>query len=432
MMMNSILLLGVDWSRDATLSPHFWPRAFVGGVALILSLILLDRVIAALTLPRQASVRGGGGGLRLRKVHPGMMMLALAPEPSQAREGESAPRPEPSVSISGFVETYLAWNFNRPESGVTGFRGFDARHNSFTISNAVLDARWTQGTVSGRLALQAGDTPDLYYGPEATGPIRHVLEATILWKAPLGRGLALDGGLFLSPIGPEAIPVKDNWTWSRSTLFYALPFYHAGFRARYPVTDAWTMTAGIYNGWNNVTDTNGMKSVSIQGLYAKPDKVTASFLYFGGVERPRGAAEGEPWRHLFDSHLTLNVSPVVSLLAHVDAGFEETTFGRASWRGGALAGRIKANPWLSVAVRADILDESVPTSSAGTATALFFPASRVQSLTATLDARPSDHMAARLEFRRDRANAPLYFKDSDPVASTRTQSTLTFGVTTWF
>jgi len=177
---------------------------------------------------------------------------------------------------------------------------------------------------------------------------------------------------------------------------------------------------------------NGNKSLSVQGVYARPDKITASVLYFGGVERPRGAPEGQPWRNLFDSHVTLTVSPALSVQAHADFGFEETSFGRASWRAGALAARIKANNWLFVAGRADILDETIPSTSAGTASALFLPTSQVRSLTGTLDARPVDRISVRLEFRHDSAKDPIYFKNADALPSAKSQSTLTFGLTAWF
>ena len=357
------------------------------------------------------------------------LVLFLGPALALAQE---ATEPAPSLSVGAVVETYFAWNLNRPENGITAFRGFDARHNSFAFSNAVLDARWNAGTVSGRLALQTGDTPDIYYGAEATSDVRHILEATVAWKAPVGKGLTLDGGIFLSPIGPEGILVKDNWNWSRSTLFFGLPFYHAGMRATYPLSQRWNLTGGVYNGWNNVTDTNGKKSVSVQALYTKPDKVTVSLLYFGGAERPRGAPEGEPWRNLFDSHITVNLTNAFSFQAHADAGFENTTFGRSSWRGGAVALRLKANQWLYVAGRADILDETIPNSSAGSASAIFFPTTRVRSLTATLDARPVDRLAARLEFRHDVAADAIYFKGASRAPSAKTQSTLTFGLTAWF
>jgi len=445
--MNTHFLLGIGWPDEATFSV---PYAVASVLALFLTVCLVaffkrmaddhyrllqekereDQAAAAADEEdgeedRKAPAhRPGGKPLILAG-----LVLSLGPSFVLAQE---AKEPAPSITVGAFVETYFGWNFNKPENGVTAYRGFDARHNSFALSNAVLDTRWTAGAVFGRLALQNGDTPDIYYGAEATSDVRHILEATVAWKAPVGEGLTLDGGIFLSPIGPETILIRDNWTWSRSTLFFGLPFYHAGFRATYPVSERWNVTAAVYNGWNNVTDTNSRKSISVQGLYTKPDKITASILYFGGVERPRGAPEGQPWRNLFDAHATVTVSPRVSIQAHADAGFEDTTFGRSSWRAGALAARLKANRWLYVAGRADILDETIPATDAGSASALFFPTTRVRSLTATLDARPADRMSVRLEFRQDSAGDPIYFKGAGSAPSAKSQSTLTFGLTAWF
>ncbi len=433
--MNTHNLLAIGWPGEANFEV---PYALASAVALFIATLFMlflkrtidedDRLRKEKEEEDRKADRDELGAKPLLIALAGLLVLG----PTLARAADDAKKPVPAITVGAYVETYIAWNFNQPENGVTAFRGFDARHNSFALSNAVVDTRWTAGAISGRLALQNGDTPDIYYGAEAASDVRHILEATVAWKAPVGKGLTLDGGIFLSPIGPETILIKDNWTWSRSTLFFGLPFYHAGMRATYPVTERWNVTAAVYNGWNNVTDTNGKKSISVQGLYTKPDELTASLLYFGGAERPSGSPEGEPWRHLFDSHITVTVSPTLSIQAHADAGFEDTTFGRSSWRAAALSARVKANKWLYVAGRADILDETVPTSSAGTASALFFPASRVKSLTATLDAHPADHMAVRLEFRHDSASDAIYFKGASLQPSAKSQSTLTFGLTAWF
>jgi hypothetical protein len=372
-------------------------------------------------------------GIEWPEMGAGLYAIAFLLSPAFAFATQTEKKePAASASVNEIVEVYFGWNSNKPASGVTAFRGFDAKHNSFSLSNAVLDLRATAGDVSARLALQTGDTPDIYYGAEASNDVRHVLEATMAWKAPWGAGLTFDGGIFLSPIGPESMLVKDNWNWSRSTLFYALPFYHTGFRLTYPITDRWSATAALYNGWNNVADTNGDKSISLQGLYTRPEKVTASILYFGGVERPRGASEGQPWRHLFDSHLTWTMNRRMAIQAHADMGLENTAFGRASWRAGALAARLKMTDQLFLAARADVLDETTPASSHGSAASIFFPTSRVTSFTGTFDVRPADHVALRLEFRRDAAKEPIYFKGGSATPSSQSQRTLTFGMTAWF
>lgn len=374
--------------------------------------------------------------------------LGLLSTATVASAQEASPDPTPSpgpktVNVTGYLETFYSWNFERPGNDVTAFRGFDNRHDSLTIGNAVLDAAWSSGSVSGRVALQVGHTPETYYLAEPASPAvggtgksnndvwKYLQQANLGWRAPVGRGLNVEMGLFLSPIGPEGIAVKDNWNWSRSDPFYGLPFYHTGLRATYAASGRLALTGAVYNGWNSVTDNNDAKSVSAQGVYSVPDKLTASVLYFGGNERPKGAPEGSPWRHLFDGHVTVTATPSLAFQFHADGGFESNAYGRSDWFASAAAVRVKAAPWLWVAARGDVFRETVATNELGTAAAIFWPVDRVSSATFTLDARPQAALSIRLEYRRDSGSGPLYFgRDGDPD-QTR-QDTVTFGMTAWF
>src|SRR5262245_15369532 len=121
---------------------------------------------------------------------------------AQSLVGQEPPaKPVASVTFGGYVESFYSYSFNKPDNGITAFRGFDNQHDAFTISNAVLDGRYTSERVSGRFALQVGHTPDTYYlaepahpavgGTGATGPDvwKYLQEAWLAWKAPVGRGL---------------------------------------------------------------------------------------------------------------------------------------------------------------------------------------------------------------------------------------------------
>jgi hypothetical protein len=44
----------------------------------------------------------------------------------------------------------------------TNLRGFDNRHNAFTISNVALDATWDYQHIVSRVTLQIGHTPRTY------------------------------------------------------------------------------------------------------------------------------------------------------------------------------------------------------------------------------------------------------------------------------
>jgi hypothetical protein len=362
----------------------------------------------------------------------------------------------PPVVLGGYVEAFYQWNPGAPANRLTNFRGFDNRSDSFTLANVALDASWDHERTLGRLTLQVGHTPSTYYGAEpseagasgvnpSNGELwKYLQQAYVGYRFPVGRGLTITAGLFLSPIGPESIVVHENWNWSRSNLFFGLPFYHAGARAVYPLTDRWTATGGLVNGWNAVVDDNTQKSVFTQLTYAA-SSLSVSALYFGGAERPTGAPEGDGRRHLFDAHVTWTATKWLSLLAHGDTGFERTRFGVSSWRAGALSARVGLDAHFFLAARLDGFAEHRATNQAGTASPIAWPAAWVSSGTLTAELRPGSpetaHASFRLEYRHDQASRALFFGGdaaADPTApgtarpNRRDQDTVTLGATTWF
>lgn len=371
-------------------------------------------------------------------------------QPVPAAGSAPAESAAPPWTLGGYAEAYYQWNFAQPSNGITNARGFDNRHDSFTISNVALDAQWDAKNVVGRAAIQLGHTPSTYYlaEPSLGGSGAANASGPELWKylqqAYAGYrfdgGVLVTAGLFLSPIGPEGIAVKDNWNWSRSNLFFGLPFYHTGVRVAVPVDDVWTITLAAYNGWNSVVDNNDEKSAAMQVAYALPDRLTVGVVYFSGVERPTGAPEGRPWRHLLDGFVTWTATDRLSLMVHGDAGFERTRYGDSSWVAGALYGRVRVLAQVYVAARVDAFREHVASSAAGAAAPIFWPVSWVGSGTATLDYQPVDHVAFRLEYRHDHAAGDLFFAGSvtgdgaaTPYVPNRdSQNTVTAGATAWF
>jgi hypothetical protein len=361
-----------------------------------------------------------------------------------ALEEPKAEHAAPKLVPIGYVEASYSYNFNRPSNGITNYRGFDNRHNTFTLANVALGAQFESDPVEARLVLQMGHTPSSYYAAEparagAAGANasdaalwKYLQEAWVAYKAPVGRGLRLQLGLTLSPVGIETMAIRDSWNWSRSNLFYGLPFYHTGLKATYSLTDSLSISTGVYNGWNSVVDNNEEKSVTGSIAY-KADGVAAQLLYFGGIERPTGSREGPYWRHLFDAYAQWDVTDRVSVMGQADAGFEPNRFGTSHWYAGAIYGRLRIVSWLYFAARGDRFWED----SAG-ATPLFWPVRWVSSGTATVDVRPHDHVSVRLEYRHDQADGDIYFKrdvatDASGafVPNANAQDTTTLGVTGW-
>jgi hypothetical protein len=264
---------------------------------------------------------------------------------------------------------------------------------------------------------------------------KYLQQANVSWKAPVGSGLLFEAGIFLSPIGPEGMAVKEQWNWSRSSLFFGLPFYHTGARVTVPLTKEASITLAGYNGWSSVVDGNDDKSVALQVTYNHRDRWIANFVYFGGAERPAGAAEGRPWRHTFDVWLAHHPTSGLSWMAHADAGFEENRFGKTTWGAGAAYLRLRPKPWLYVAARGDLLYESRPDGAA----AIFFPVPWLSSGTLTFDFRAHANVSLRLEYRHDHAAGDAYYRGAVPDdgaggfrANVRSQDSLLAGVVTWF
>lgn len=364
-----------------------------------------------------------------------------ASEPPK-KEDEDDPDKK-TFTLSGYVETFYQWNFNRPANGISNYRGFDTRHNSLTLSNAVLDAGFHTKSLLGRIAIQYGHTPATNYaqepslsGADGAGESsdelwRHLQRASVGWQA--SKIVLLEAGLFLTNIGVESLVVKDNWNWSRTNAFVRLPNYQTGIKATLHATDRLAVITGIFNGWNNIVDNNDEKSILLQAQYKVKERISTSVAYFGGVERDGGAPEGRPWRHAMDAYAQIDATDWLQLAAEVSGGIEKTRFGLHWFAATAVYTRAKTLEWLYVALRADRLWEDPAANALGTSRSYLVPAKHVTSLTATLDARPLKGLSLRLEYRHDRAQEDLYFGSTpSDIPNRRFQNSLLGGAVVWF
>src|SRR5258708_12108356 len=74
-------------------------------------------------------------------------------------------------------------------------------------------------------------------------------EAYLAYKVPLGSGLTLKAGKFVTLLGYEVIESPNNLNFSRSLLFgLAIPFTHTGGLLSYSFTDCFSVTAPLLDG----------------------------------------------------------------------------------------------------------------------------------------------------------------------------------------
>jgi hypothetical protein len=341
--------------------------------------------------------------------------LAQAPAPAPTPTPEPSPSPAaeaPKIQVTGLVDVYYGYNFNKVDPLL---RTFDVQHDSFSFSLAEVafsKAVTTDSRVGFRADLDVGKTADLVasFEPETDGKeiYKHIQQAYVSVLA--GSSVQFDAGKFVTPIGAEVIESGDNWNYTRSVLFgYAIPFYHTGVRATVAASPKLAVAGYLINGWNDGIAIGGEKSFAL-GVTLKPtDKVTWIGNYMAGKQEP-----DLDTRNLFDTTLTILPTPKLSFMANFDYGKE----GEVKWWGLAAYAKYQAAPSWALVGRYEYLDDS----KGGFMTF----GTKAQTVTITSDHTIKGSLKARLEYRTDFADDPIFTK-SDGL-TTKNQTTLTVGV----
>jgi len=323
------------------------------------------------------------------------------------------------TELSGFVDAYYSYNFNTPDTRKAGpERTFDVQHNSISLNLAELSLEKKPTTDSRggfRLDLDYGPTQDIVNASEPSGPniFRNIGQAYLSYQAPLGKGLQIDVGKFVTPLGFEVIKTKDDWNYSRSLLFtLAIPFYHMGVRATYNVNDKLALAGYVVNGWNNAV-TNIDKKTVIGQVTVKPTSALAfTETYIGGPQIPNTT----DWRHVSDTVATFSISKL-SLAGNYDYGQDKESGATVRWQGVAAYAKYQANDWFALSPRWEYYDDEHGFTSGA--------AQKIKEFTITSEFKHKDGVIARLEYRHDYSDIPFFLKNT---RDSNRQNTFTVGL----
>ena len=327
--------------------------------------------------------------------------------------------------FSGFLDAYYTFDFNEPSEELITYRNFDFNPNSLTLSQVMFDMSKPvseSAPLGYMLQLQIGPTSDFVNsGDFAIGnsTAAHFLQYYLSGRVPVGRGLTLDVGKFVTQHGADVIDTRADWNYSRGLLFaWAIPYYHFGVRATYPASDKLTLAAFLVNGWNSVIDNNKAKTGGFQFIWNPTPQISFIQNYMVGPEQ---TGEGSPTRHLFDSLLTLKLNDQITFMANYDYGMDRNTEDdvHAHWQG--IAGYLKFQiaPAFAVTPRFEYFDDRMGFMT-GTA-------QRLKEFTITPEFVISENLVTRFEWRRDWSNAES-FAVSSPDDDPTVQSTVGVGM----
>lgn len=321
------------------------------------------------------------------------------------------------VEFSGIVDTYFTYNFNTPSTGeFTPLRNFDVRHNQFSV--ALVELAMNKPAVEDdrigfRFDLQYGQVAQIFNGdPLDNNALVNVQQGYISYLAPIGKGLTLDFGKFVTPIGTEPTESKDNFNYSRAFLYALGPYYHVGARLAYTLNDKVAIGGLIVNGWNATGDNNAGKSVGGSITIKPTSKVTIIQNVLTGPEQTDNS---DDFRTLSDTNVALTLSDKVA--AGLNYMFIKDSIGDEgiSWQGLALYLRGQLTDRFALSPRFEFFEDGDGFVT-GTAQTL-------KEFTMTAEVKHSQGLLFRVEYRRDWSDEDYFTKNGRAVSD---QNTFTF------
>ncbi|MBY8961509.1 outer membrane beta-barrel protein [Flavobacterium sp. D11R37] len=262
----------------------------------------------------------------------------------------------PNLKITGYIETYYAYDFNEPENNTRPpFFYSHNRHNEVALNLGFIKAAYDNGKVRSNLALMAGTYANANLAAEE-GVLKNVFEANAGVKLAKDANLWIDAGIFASHIGFESAIGKDCWTLTRSILADNSPYYEAGAKISYTSPSGeWFVSGLVLNGWQRIQRPDGNKTIAFghQLTYRPNAKVTLNSSSFVGNDKPEA---DKRMRYFHNFYGQFQLSDKFGLIAGFDIGAEQKAKGSESynaWYSPVLIAQYRLSDKIAVAVRGE-------------------------------------------------------------------------------
>ncbi|MGV3629204.1 MAG: outer membrane beta-barrel protein [Betaproteobacteria bacterium] len=378
----------------------------------------------------------------------------LAQAPTGDKPAESGPITIGGFELTGYVDvgyTYLsgrgAFNTTPAGPGVTvggPNRVFDFDRNSLNLHQAAITlAKQPKEGFGGLLNVIAGKDPDVfaaYKTDPSNGGLCNL--ATGLNTATPGSckkdhwditqafvqyaagSFTIIGGKYVTLAGAEVIDSRAGPNYSRSILFgYAIPFTHTGARVSYAATDTLTLMGGVNNGWDDLKDTNGSKTLELGMLFSPTKTFTLGAQGYSGKERVGGLINTGPegTRNLIDLVATFAATDKLTFILNYDYATQDNTatvtpngVSKSKWQGWAGYANYQINERWRTSLRAEYFDDRD-----GYRTGLI---QKWKEATLTLGwMTPVKNLELQAEIRGDLSNVPAFI-DSNSITASKSQN----------
>ncbi len=290
-----------------------------------------------------------GVPLRLLSMTCALACSTLVPVRASSAQGSDTAT---TIRLTGFVDTYYAWDSGRPTDGERRFTTQAVRDNEANVNLAWLGVSVERRRARARVALQAGTSVQVNYAGEprrgaTSGPdvARFIQEASA--GARLSEHVWIDAGIYASYIGLENWTSSDNPTYTRSLVADYSPYYLSGAKVTWQPSTKVTAQFHVMNGWQNIAESNRSKAIGARLDVALTPDLSLAYATFLGNERATGTA---PQQRVFNQVMVKAVlAGSVQVQGQVDVGRQA---GR-DWYGLVAIARRPVTPRLAVVGRVE-------------------------------------------------------------------------------
>lgn len=232
------------------------------------------------------------------------------------------------ITIGGYLDTYYAYDFNKPKDNTIPYFVSSNQHNQVAINLGYVDLRYSSQRVRTRIVTGFGTYMNANYVNE-NGVFRNIVEASASVCISKKKNIWLDAGVLGSPFTNESAISKDHFLYTRSLAPEYVPYYLTGLKMTLPLKDKWSVYLYVLNGWQQIEDQNNSKSIATQIEYRPNSKHLFNWNTYVGDERSI-AQPNFRMRYFSDFYWLYKVSPKFSFISCIYGGKQEHVFWKSA------------------------------------------------------------------------------------------------------
>jgi hypothetical protein len=248
---------------------------------------------------------------------------------------------------------------------------------------------------------------------------KHIGQAIFTYTPSKAPRWIFEIGQMPTHVGLELMKAKDNWNYTRSTLFgFGGPFWHTGAHVGYSlVPNQLNIGTYLYNGWGTTIDANFTPTYGLQLKWTPNERLTWIYNAISGPEQPLNT---QLWKTVHESNISFTITPTLSFASDFLYGKEQQASGTDMiWFGAQVGLKWQTSPTYYVSPRIEFYRDPSGYTLGGTG-------QNLTTYTLTQSYLVSEGFEFRLEGRLDQSTLDTRFITRDGTSAT--QPTVLLGV----